>query len=133
MRANTILDTIGRTPHVRFQRLFGSDHEVWVKLERANPGASIKDRIALSMIEDAEKKGTLKKDLLDGVIQVEHTDAYEMARRAAKEEGLFVGVSSGASLAAVKQKLAELPKGARVLTFSYDTGERYLSVDGLWP
>ena len=304
MRANSILDTIGRTPHVRLNRLLGSDHEVWIKLERANPGASIKDRIALSMIEDAEKRGilkhdsviieptsgntgiglamvcavkgyklvlvmpesmslerrrvmaaygatfdltprekgmkgaiaraaelaattpnawtpqqfeneanievhrrttaqevladfpegldaiitgvgtgghitalaevlkpkwpklkvfavepvkspvisggaprphpiqgigagfipkNLKKELLDGVIQVEHTDAYEFARRAAKEEGLFIGVSSGASLAAVKQKLAELPKGSRVLTFCYDTGERYLSVDGFLP
>ncbi|MER2563712.1 MAG: cysteine synthase A [Myxococcaceae bacterium] len=304
MRANSILDTIGRTPHVRLNRLLGSDHEVWIKLERANPGASIKDRIALSMIEDAEKRGilkhdsviieptsgntgiglamvcavkgyklvlvmpesmslerrrvmaaygatfdltprekgmkgaiaraaelaattpnawtpqqfeneanlevhrrttaqevladfpegldaiitgvgtgghitalaevlkpkwpklkvfavepvkspvisggapgphpiqgigagfipkNLKKELLDGVIQVEHTDAYEFARRAAKEEGLFIGVSSGASLAAVKQKLPELPKGSRVLTFCYDTGERYLSVDGFLP
>jgi cysteine synthase len=304
MRANTILQTIGNTPHVRINRLFGVDHEVWIKLERANPGASIKDRIALSMIEDAEKKGLLKpdsviieptsgntgiglamvcavkgyklvlvmpesmslerrrvmaaygatfdltprekgmkgaiaratelvqstphswmpqqfeneanievhrrttaqevladfpegldaiitgvgtgghitalcevlkpkwpklkvfavepakspvisggapsphpiqgigagfipknlnKELLDGVIQVEHTDAYELARRAAKEEGLFIGVSSGASLAAVKQKLPEFPKGSRVLTFCYDTGERYLSVDGFLP
>jgi len=304
MRANSILDTIGRTPHVRINRLFGSDHEVWMKLERANPGASIKDRIALSMIEDAEKRGilktdsviieptsgntgiglamvcavkgyklvlvmpesmslerrrvmaaygatfdltprekgmkgaiaraaelaattpnawtpqqfeneanievhrrttaqevladfpegldaiitgvgtgghitalaevlkpkwpklkvfavepvkspvisggapsphpiqgigagfipkNLKKELLDGVIQVEHTDAYEFARRAAKEEGIFIGVSSGASLTAVKQKLPELPKGSRVLTFCYDTGERYLSVDGFLP
>ncbi|MBM4776259.1 MAG: cysteine synthase A [Archangiaceae bacterium] len=304
MRANSILDTIGRTPHVRLNRLFGTDHEVWIKLERANPGASIKDRIALSMIEDAEKRGilkpdsviieptsgntgiglamvcavkgyklvlvmpesmslerrrvmaaygatfdltprekgmkgaiaraaelaattpnawtpqqfeneanievhrrttaqevladfpegldaiitgvgtgghitalaevlkpkwpklkvfavepvkspvisggapsphpiqgigagfipkNLKKELLDGVIQVEHTDAYEYARRAAKEEGLFIGVSSGASLTAVKQKLPELPKGSRVLTFCYDTGERYLSVDGFLP
>jgi cysteine synthase A len=304
MRANSILDTIGRTPHVRVNRLFGSDHEVWIKLERANPGASIKDRIALAMIEDAEKRGVLKpdsviieptsgntgiglamvcavkgyklvlvmpesmslerrrvmaaygasfdltprekgmkgaiaraaellastpnawtpqqfeneanievhrrttaqevlqdfpegldaiitgvgtgghitalaevlkpkwpklkvfavepvkspvisggapsphpiqgigagfipknlkKELLDGVIQVEHTDAYELARRAAKEEGLFIGVSSGASLTAVKQKLPELPKGSRVLTFCYDTGERYLSVDGFLP
>jgi cysteine synthase A len=304
MRANSILQTIGNTPHVRINRLFGADHEVWIKLERANPGASIKDRIALSMIEDAEQKGllkadaviieptsgntgiglamvcavkgyklvlvmpesmslerrrvmaaygatfdltprekgmkgaiaratelvqstpnawmpqqfeneanievhrrttsqevladfpegldaiitgvgtgghitalcevlkpkwpklkvfavepakspvisggapsphpiqgigagfipkNLKKELLDGVIQVEHTDAYDFARRAAKEEGMFIGVSSGASLAAVKQKLPELPKGSRVLTFCYDTGERYLSVDGFLP
>ncbi|MDP1830297.1 MAG: cysteine synthase A [Archangium sp.] len=75
----------------------------------------------------------LKKELLDGVIQVEHLDAFEMARRAAKEEGLFVGASSGASLQAVKQKLAELPAGSRVLTFCYDTGERYLSVEGFLP
>lgn len=304
MRANTILDTIGNTPHVKVNRLFGSTHEVWIKLERANPGASIKDRIALSMIEDAEQKGLLKKDsviveptsgntgiglamvaavkgyqlilvmpdsmsverrrimvaygakleltprekgmkgaiaraqelvastpgawmpqqfeneanievhrrttaqevlrdfpegldaiitgvgtgghitalaevlkplwpklqviavepvkspvisggtpgphpiqglgagfipknlhqeLLDGVVLVDHLDAYEMARRAAKEEGLFVGVSSGAALQAVKQKLADYPAGSRILTFCYDTGERYLSVDGFLP
>ncbi len=304
MRANSILETIGNTPHLRLNRLFGTTHEVWVKLERANPGASIKDRIALSMIEDAEAKGLLKKgsviieptsgntgiglamvaavkgyeiilvmpesmslerrrvmaaygakfdltprekgmkgaiaraqelaaatpgawvpqqfeneanievhrrttaqeilndfpegldaiitgvgtgghitalaqvlkpkwpqlkvfaveptkspvisggapsphpiqgigagfipknlkvELLDGTIQVEHTDAFEMARRAAREEGLFIGASSGASLQAVKQKLPDLPAGARVLTVSYDTGERYLSVDGFLP
>ncbi len=75
----------------------------------------------------------LHKDALDGVIQVTHEDAYDFARRAAKEEGLFIGVSSGAALAAVKQKLPELPKGSRVLTFCYDTGERYLSVDGFLP
>ena len=303
MRANTILDTIGNTPHLKVNRLFGSTHEVWIKLERANPGASIKDRIALAMVEDAEKKGllkpdsviieptsgntgiglamvaavkgyqlvlvmpdsmsverrrvmaaygakfdltprekgmkgaiaraqelvaatpnswmpqqfeneanieahrkttaqeilndfpegldaiitgvgtgghitalaevlkpkwpklkvfavepakspvisggapsphpiqgigagfipkNLKKELLDGVIQVEHLEAFEMARRAAKEEGLFIGASSGASLQAVKQKLQDLPAGSRVLTFCYDTGERYLSVEGLF-
>jgi cysteine synthase A len=75
----------------------------------------------------------LKKELLDGVIQVEHLEAYEMARRAAKEEGLFIGVSSGASLQAVKQKLQDLPAGSRILTFCYDTGERYLSVEGFLP
>jgi cysteine synthase A len=304
MRANTILETIGNTPHVKLNRLFGTSHEVWVKLERANPGASIKDRIALAMIEDAEAKGlltkdsviieptsgntgiglamvaavkgyslmlvmpesmslerrrimaaygakleltprekgmkgaiaraqellastpgswmpqqfeneanieihrkttsqeilrdfpegidaiitgvgtgghitafaevlkpkwpqlkvfavepakspvisggqpsphpiqgigagfipkNLKKELLDGVILVEHLDAYEMARRAAKEEGLFIGVSSGASLQAVKQKLPDLPAGARILTVAYDTGERYLSIEGFLP
>ncbi len=304
MRANSILETIGNTPHVRLNRLFPSTHEVWVKLERNNPGASIKDRIALSMIEDAEKRGALKKgsviieptsgntgiglamvaavkgyklilvmpesmtverrrimaaygatfeltprekgmkgaiaralelkestpdsfmpqqfeneanieahrrttvqeivkdfpegidvlitgvgtgghitaaaeilkplwprlkvfavepakspvisggapgphpiqgigagfipknlkkELLDGVIQVAHEDAYEYARRATREEGIFVGVSSGASLAAVAQKLPEIPAGSRILTFNYDTGERYLSVDGLFP
>jgi cysteine synthase A len=304
MRANSILQTIGNTPHVRINRLFGSTHEVWIKLERANPGASIKDRIALAMVEDAEAKGLLKKgsviieptsgntgiglamvaavkgyeiilvmpesmslerrrvmaaygakfdltprekgmkgaiaraqelqastpnawtpqqfeneanievhkrttareiladfpdgldaiitgvgtgghitgvaevlkeqwpklkvfavepakspvisggqpsphpiqgigagfipknlkrELLDGVVQVEHTDAFELARRAAREEGLFIGASSGASLQAVKLKLPELPPGSRVLTFCYDTGERYLSVDGFLP
>ncbi|HRI59318.1 MAG TPA: cysteine synthase A, partial [Saprospiraceae bacterium] len=60
MKANNILETIGNTPHVRINRLFGDSHEIWIKLERANPGGSIKDRIALSMIEDAERKGELR-------------------------------------------------------------------------
>src|SRR5450432_424348 len=62
MKANNILETIGNTPHVRINKLFGGKHEIWIKLEKANPGASIKDRIAMSMIEDAEKKGLLNKD-----------------------------------------------------------------------
>src|SRR3982751_1001464 len=62
MKANNILETIGNTPHVRIIKLFPADYEVWIKLEKANPGASIKDRIALSMIEDAEQKGILNKD-----------------------------------------------------------------------
>src|SRR6188508_2772434 len=62
MKANTILETIGNTPHVRINKLYGDTHEVWIKLERSNPGSSIKDRIALSMIEDAEARGILKKD-----------------------------------------------------------------------
>jgi cysteine synthase A len=70
---------------------------------------------------------------LDGTIQVSEDDAFEFARRAAREEGIFIGASSGASLAAVAQKLPSMPDGARVLTFCYDTGERYLSVDGLFP
>ena len=70
--------------------------------------------------------------ILDGVIQVSQQEAYDFARRAAKEEGLFVGVSSGASLAAIAKKLPDMPQGSRVLTFSYDTGERYLSVEGLF-
>ena len=303
MKANNILETIGNTPHVRINRLFGDTHEVWMKLERANPGGSIKDRIGLSMIEDAEKRGVINKDttiieptsgntgiglamvcaakgyklvltmpesmsierrrlmaaygatfdltprekgmkgaiaraqelvattpnswmpsqfdnpaniaihktttaqeilrdfpegldvlitgvgtgghitgvaevlkpkfpklkvfavepaaspvisggapsphpiqgigagfipenlhrdILDGVIQVTKDEAFEMAVRAAKEEGIFIGTSSGASLAAVRKHLAEVPAGARVLTFCYDTGERYLSVEGLF-
>ena len=62
MRAQTILDTIGNTPHVRIQRLFGPGREVWIKLERANPGGSIKDRIALAMVDDAERRGVLTKE-----------------------------------------------------------------------
>ena len=71
--------------------------------------------------------------LLDGVIQVEAEDAREYGRRSAREEGLLVGISSGATLAAIAQKLPELPTGARVLGFNYDTGERYLSVEGYLP
>jgi len=304
MRANTILETIGRTPHVRLQRLFDRRVEVWMKLERANPGGSIKDRIALAMIEDAEARGVLTKDsviiestsgntgiglamvaavkgyrlilvmpesmsierrrimaaygatfdltprekgmkgalaraaelvaetpgawmpqqfenaanirahvvttareiiedfpdgidylitgvgtgghltgcsemlkqhfpnmqtlavepakspvisggapnphriqgigagfipanlhqdTLDGALQVSEEDAFTFTQRAAREEGIFIGISSGASLAAVAQHVPHMRDGARVLTFCYDTGERYLSIDGLFP
>jgi cysteine synthase A len=71
--------------------------------------------------------------LLDGVVKVEAEDAREMARRAAREEGMLVGISSGATLAAIAQKLPELPAGSRVLGFNYDTGERYLSTEGFLP
>lgn len=71
--------------------------------------------------------------LLDGVIQVEAEEAREMARRCAREEGMLVGISSGATLAAIAKKLPDLPQGARVLGFNYDTGERYLSVEGFLP
>jgi len=74
----------------------------------------------------------LRQELLDGVIQVTKEEAFDFAVRSAKEEGIFVGISSGASLAAVAKKLPEIPPGARVLTFCYDTGERYLSVEGLY-
>lgn len=304
MKASNILETIGNTPHIRVNRLFGNA-EVWIKSERANPGGSIKDRIALAMVEDAERSGALKpggtiieptsgntgvglamvaavkgyklilvmpesmsierrrlmlaygatfdltpkeggmkaaiaraqelasqtdgawipqqfenpanidvhvrttvqeilndfrdspidvlitgvgtgghitacaevlkkewpnlkvfaveptlspvisggqpgphpiqgigagfipanlhKDALDGVIQVDPADAKAMAKRAASEEGMLVGISSGASLAAIAQKLKELPEGTRILGFNYDTGERYLSVPDFLP
>lgn len=74
----------------------------------------------------------LNTDLLDGTVGVEEADAFEMARRCAKEEGIFVGISSGASLAAVAQKQDELPAGSQVLVLSYDTGERYLSIEDLF-
>jgi len=77
--------------------------------------------------------GNLDTTLLDGVIQVDAEPAREMARRCAREEGLLVGISSGATLAAIAQKLPELPANAVVLGFNYDTGERYLSVDGFLP
>ena len=304
MKAHTILDTIGNTPHVRIQRLFGANANVWIKSERSNPGGSIKDRIALAMVDAAEQSGALKPGgtiieptsgntgiglamvaavkgyklvlvmpdsmsierrrlmlaygasfdltprekgmkgaiaraeelvantsgawmpqqfenpanidvhvrttaqeiladfpegidalitgvgtgghltgaarvlkakfpnlkvfavepaaspvisggspaphpiqgigagfipknldttLLDGVIQVDAEVAREYARRSAREEGMLVGISSGATLAAIAQKLAELPEGAKVLGFNYDTGERYFSVEGFLP
>ncbi len=304
MKANTILDTIGNTPHIRIQRLFPGA-EVWVKSERSNPGGSIKDRIALAMIEAAEADGslqpggtiveptsgntgvglamvaavkgyklilvmpesmslerrrlmlaygatfdltprekgmkgaieraieivestpgawmpqqfenpanidvhvrttaqeilsdfadsppdvlitgvgtgghitgvaeTLKKswpnikvyavepelspvisggqpgphpiqgigagfvpknlhtDAIDGAIQVDANDAKDYARRAAREEGMLIGISSGATLAAIAKKLPDLPAGVKVLGFNYDTGERYLSVPDFLP
>jgi cysteine synthase len=304
MLASNVLQTIGNTPHIRINRLFGGTHQVYVKSERSNPGGSIKDRIALAMVEAAEASGALKPgstiieptsgntgvglamvaavkgyklvlvmpesmsverrrlmlaygatfvltprekgmngsiaranelvaetpgawmpqqfdnpanidihvrttaeeiaadfpsgvdvlitgvgtgghitgcakvlkarwpklkvfaveptlspvisggkpgphpiqgigagfipknlhvDLLDGVIQVDPDAAKEMARRAAREEGLLVGISSGATLAAIAQKLPELAAGATVLGFNYDTGERYLSIEGFLP
>ena len=304
MKSDNILQTIGNTPHIRINRLFGAGHNVWIKSERSNPGGSIKDRIALSMVEAAEKSGALKPggtiveptsgntgiglamvaavkgyklilvmpdsmsverrrlmlaygagfdltprekgmkgamaraleiaagidgawipqqfdnpanievharttaaeiladfpdgldalitgvgtgghitgcaqvlkakwpglkvyavepaaspvisggapsphpiqgigagfiptnlhtDLFCGVIQVDAEPAREMARRCAREEGMLVGISSGATLAAIGQKLPDLPAGAKVLGFNYDTGERYLSVEGFLP
>lgn len=303
MKANNVLGIIGNTPHIRVNKLFPNDREVWVKFEKTNPGGSIKDRIALAMIEDAEKKGILKPGMviveptsgntgvglamvaavkgykivlvmpesfsverrklmsvygatfvltpreggmkaaldkaleivnsdtnawmpsqfdnpsnvdihrkttaqeiindfpdgidylisgvgtgghisgvaeilklkfpklkvfavepelspiisggkpgphplqgigpnfipgnlntkiLDGVIQISKEEAYDYTRRAALEEGLLVGISSGTSLAAIAKKMHEIPTGSKVLTFAYDTGERYFSVDGLF-
>ncbi len=303
MKISTILESIGNTPHLKIRRLYGDKANVWAKLERANPGGSIKDRIGLAMIEDAESKGILTSETtiieptsgntgiglafvaavkgyslvlvmpesmsierrrlmaaygakleltpkekgmkgaierakelhaatpnswipgqfenpanveihkrttaqeilndfpegfdyiitgvgtgghitavaevlkplwpglkvfavepekspvisggspgphrlqgigagfipdnlhvgaIDGVIPVSEEEAFHFARRAAKEEGLLVGISSGASLAAVNRKLKEIPEGSRVLTFSYDTGERYLSIEDLF-
>ena len=74
----------------------------------------------------------LDKSILDGVITVTQEEAFEFTRNAALKEGLFIGISSGASLAAVNKKIAEIPKGAKILTFCYDTGERYLSIDALF-
>ena len=304
MKANTILDTIGNTPHIKTQRLFDADASVWIKSERSNPGGSIKDRIALAMIEAAEKDGSLQAgatiieptsgntgvglamvaavkgyqlilvmpesmsierrrlmlaygatfeltpkekgmggaiakakemventpntwmpqqfenpanidvhvantaqeiladfpdgldaivtgvgtgghitacarvlkqawpklkvfavepeaspvisggspsphpiqgigagfipknldtELLDGVIKIDGDDAKNMARRCALEEGMLVGISSGATLAAIQQVLPLLPNNPQILGFNYDTGERYLSIDGFLP
>jgi cysteine synthase len=304
MKAANVLATIGNTPHIRINRIFGEGHNIWIKSERTNPGGSIKDRIALAMIEAAEKDGRLTPGctiieptsgntgvglamvaavkgyklilvmpesmsierrrlmmaygasfdltakekgmkgaiaraeelvsqtpnswmpqqfenaanidihvrttaleiiadfpdgidylitgvgtgghltgvaqvlkpkfpklkvfavepaaspvisggapsphaiqgigagfipknlhtaLLDGIIQVDANEAKEMARRSATEEGLFVGISSGATLQAIKQKLPEIAKGAVVLGFNYDTGERYFSTPDFLP
>ncbi len=76
--------------------------------------------------------GNLHKDAIDGAIAVSEEEAFHYARRAAREEGLLIGISSGASLAAVARKLPEIPEGSRILTFCYDTGERYLSIDDLF-
>jgi cysteine synthase A len=73
--------------------------------------------------------GVMRLDLMDGILQVDPADAFTWAKRAAREEGLLIGVSSGASLAAVAQLIPQVPDGSRILTFSYDTGERYLSVE----
>lgn len=303
MKVNNVLEVIGNTPLVKLNKIFGSDVEVWMKLERQNPGGSIKDRIALAMIETAEKEGKINKDtliieptsgntgvglamvcavkgyklvlvmpesmsverrklmsaygaefvltprelgtngavkkayelvstienswipqqfendanpeihknttaqeiladfpegfdfvitgvgtgghitgvtevlkekfpnlksyaveptdspvlsggnpgphplqgigagfvpkvlnseILDGVIQVEKAEAFDFARKLAAQEGILAGISTGASLAAIAKKLPELPKGAKVLTFNYDTGERYWSVPDLF-
>jgi cysteine synthase A len=75
----------------------------------------------------------LHRDTLDGTIQVTEEAAFEYTQRSAREEGILVGISSGASLAAVAQQIPDMPDGARVLTFCYDTGERYLSIEGLFP
>jgi cysteine synthase A len=75
----------------------------------------------------------LDTSILDGIIDVDAEDAREMARRAAREEGILVGISSGAALAAVEMKLPELGEKPRILTFNYDTGERYLSVPDFLP
>ena len=74
----------------------------------------------------------LHTDLLDGIIKISKEEAFEFAQRAAKEEGLFGGISSGATLAAIAKKLPEISSGAKILGFNYDTGERYLSVEGLF-
>lgn len=74
----------------------------------------------------------MRTDLLNGIVKVDAKDAYDFARRCAREEGILVGVSSGASLAAVAALAPQMADGARVLTFSYDSGERYLSIDALF-
>ncbi|WP_375418258.1 cysteine synthase A [uncultured Hymenobacter sp.] len=106
---------------------FAVEPELSPVLSGGAPGPHPLQGIGAGFIPD-----NLHREVLDGVIQVSRDAAYDYTRRAAREEGILMGVSSGASLAAVAQKLPDVPQGGRVLTFCYDTGERYLSVEGLF-
>jgi cysteine synthase A len=108
-------------------KTFAVEPEASPVISGGTPGPHPIQGIGAGFIPD-----NLHTNILDGVILVSQAEAYDYARRAAREEGLFVGVSSGASLAAIAKKLPDMPQGSRVLTFSYDTGERYLSVEGLF-
>ncbi|HRW09965.1 MAG TPA: cysteine synthase A [Caldilineaceae bacterium] len=108
-------------------KVFAVEPEASPVISGGNPGPHPIQGIGAGFIP-----ANLHTDAIDGAIQVSKEAAFEMAQRAGKEEGIFIGISSGASLAAVAKKLPELPEGARVLTFCYDTGERYLSVEGLY-
>jgi len=92
-----------------------------------NPGAHAIQGIGAGFIPD-----TLDTKVLDGAIQISKAEAFEYARKLAKQEGILAGISTGASLAAVAKKIEELPQKAKILTINYDTGERYLSVEGLY-
>ena len=111
-------------PHMK---TFAVEPEASPVISGGAPGPHPIQGIGAGFIPD-----NLHMDVLDGVIQVSQAEAYDFTRRAAREEGLLVGVSSGASLAAVAKKLVDVPQGGRILTFCYDTGERYLSVEGLF-
>ena len=108
-------------------KVFAVEPEASPVISGGNPGPHPIQGIGAGFIP-----ANLHLDAIDGAIQVSKEAAFEMAQRAGKEEGIFIGISSGASLAAVAKKLPEIPEGARVLTFCYDTGERYLSVEGLY-
>ncbi len=108
-------------------KVFGVEPELSAVLSGGAPGPHPIQGIGAGFVPSI-----LKTDILDGFITVSKEEAFEFAQRLAKEEGILVGISSGASLAAVSKKLAEIPAGARVLTFNYDTGERYLSIEGLF-
>ncbi|MBC6988273.1 MULTISPECIES: cysteine synthase A [Hymenobacter] len=114
-------------PHFPNMKTFAVEPELSPVISGGAPGPHPLQGIGAGFVPD-----NLHREILDGVIQISQQAAYDMARRAAREEGLFVGISSGASLAAIAQKLPEMPQGSRVLTFCYDTGERYLSVEGLF-
>jgi cysteine synthase A len=113
----------------RFPRLkvFAFEPELSPLISGGKPGPHPLQGIGANFIPK-----NLHQHLLDGVITVSKDEAFDYARRAAKEEGVFVGISSGAALAAVAKKLPEIPVNSRILTFNYDTGERYLSIEGLF-
>ena len=111
-------------PHMK---TFAVEPELSPVISGGAPGPHPLQGIGAGFVPD-----NLHRDLLDGVIQVGRDESYDYTRRAAREEGILMGISSGASLAAVAKKLPDVPRGGRVLTFCYDTGERYLSVEGLF-
>jgi cysteine synthase A len=108
-------------------KVFAVEPELSPVLSGGNPGPHPIQGIGAGFIPSI-----MNTSVLDGIIKVSKDDAFDFARRAAKEEGLLCGISSGASLAAVNQKIKDLPEGTRILTFCYDTGERYLSLEGLF-
>ena len=114
-------------PHFPNMKTFAVEPEASPVISGGAPGPHPIQGIGAGFIPE-----NLHTNVLDGVILVSQQEAYDMTRRAAREEGLFIGVSSGASLAAVAKKMGEMPANSRVLTFCYDTGERYLSVEGLF-
>ena len=113
--------------HFPALKTFAVEPEQSPVISGGNPGPHAIQGIGAGFIP-----ANLHTPTLDGTIQVSKDEAFDYARRAAKEEGLFIGISSGASLAAVAKKITELPVGSKILTFSYDTGERYLSIEGLF-
>ncbi|GAA4015510.1 cysteine synthase A [Hymenobacter fastidiosus] len=114
-------------PHFPDMKTFAVEPELSPVISGGAPGPHPIQGIGAGFVP-----ANLHREILDGVILVNQQESFEMARRAAREEGMFIGVSSGASLAAIARKLPEMPQGSRVLTFCYDTGERYLSVEGLF-
>jgi len=114
-------------PHFPNMKTYAVEPELSPVISGGAPGPHPIQGIGAGFIPE-----NLHTDVLDGVVQVSRDEAFEMTRRVAKEEGILCGISSGASLAAVSKKLAEVPQGGKVLTFCYDTGERYLSVEGLF-
>ena len=108
-------------------KIFAVEPELSPVISGGNPGPHPLQGIGAGFIPE-----NLDVTILDGVITVSKDEAFEFTRRAAKEEAIFQGVSSGATMAAVSKKLNEIPEGSRVLIFNYDTGERYLSVEGLF-